>query len=292
MASELGKRVLVAALGIPLALIVIYNGGWLLGGLLAVIAAAAARELYALAARHATGAFVMPGTIAAACYVLVATAARTAEAATPHFWTLTLVLILGLTALAIWQRGVNGRPLAAVAVTTFGAAFVGGSLSYGVFLRELPPAVAVPVLGAALVAFPVALTWLGDSAAYFAGRAWGRRKLIPSVSPGKTVEGALASLFVATIAGAAFAALVFRAWLGVPVTAVAGAAGGALVSVAAQVGDLAESLMKREAGVKDSGGVLPGHGGVLDRFDALFFTLPVAYAYLGVLIPLVTDVSW
>jgi phosphatidate cytidylyltransferase len=287
--SELTRRVLVAAAGVPIAIYVLYLGGWALGIVLALAAALAAKELFAIGEQHTAGAFTVVGVLAAAAYVLIATAAPRAAVAAAFLWPLSMTLALVLTALAIWTRGPRGRPLGAVALTLFGAIFIGGALAHAVFLRHLPPPTAVPWLGWALVAFPVALTWIGDSAAYFAGRRWGRRKLIPTVSPGKTVEGAIASLVAATVVGAAFAAFLFQRWLGVPIGAFAGAAGGALISVAAQVGDLAESLVKREAGVKDSGALLPGHGGVLDRFDALLFTLPVAYAYLGLVLPRIID---
>ena len=195
-----------------------------------------------------------------------------------------------------------------MAVTLFGALLTGGTLAYALFLRGLPVPVLLatesgevagasalaprPWAGAALVFFPLALTWLNDTGAYFAGRVWGRRKLIPAVSPGKTVVGAIAGLLVSVVGGAAYAAGIFDAWLHVPFPVVAGALGGAVVSVVAQVGDLAESLLKREAGVKDSGGLLPGHGGLLDRCDALFFTVPVAYWFIRVVLPVLGGAEW
>jgi phosphatidate cytidylyltransferase len=291
--SELTQRVLVAAAGVPIAVYVIYLGGWPLGVVLALAAALAVTELFAIAERHSGSAFAVVGIAAAAGYVVIATARPSAADAAGWFWALSLTLALVLPAAAIWARGPHARPLGAAAVTLFGALFIGGTLAHAMFLRHLPPPTASPWMGWSLVAFPVALTWIADSAAYFAGRRWGRRRLIAAVSPGKTVEGAFASLIVATVVGAAFAAFLFQRWLGLPIGAVAGAIGGALVSGAAQVGDLAESLIKREAGVKDSGALLPGHGGVLDRFDALFFTLPVAYAYLGLALPrLIEGLPW
>src|SRR5690606_36087730 len=136
-----------------------------------------------------------------------------------------------------------------------------------------------------LLAMPIALTWLGDTFAYFGGRAWGKRKLIPSVSPGKTIAGALSSVAGTMVMGALYAWLIFGLWLGVDYPLLLGALAGVIVSITAQIGDLAESLLKREAGVKDSGALLPGHGGVLDRFDALFFTLPLMYWYLRLTLP-------
>jgi phosphatidate cytidylyltransferase len=136
------------------------------------------------------------------------------------------------------------------------------------------------------VLFPVVLTWASDTGAYFSGRLIGGRKLMPSVSPGKTVAGAVGAIVVTVAATYAFvhgllvprAQLAFTPW-GLVLF-------GAAISVVAQVGDLAESLLKREAGFKDSGTLFPGHGGVLDRLDSLFFVLPAAYAlYDWLLIP-------
>ena len=140
------------------------------------------------------------------------------------------------------------------------------------------PGVRDPLQAAALLLAPVRLTWVSDSFAYFGGRALGRRKLIPRVSPGKTVEGALSAVVGTLLAGAAYSLLLARFDSYVPSVA-EGAFLGLLVSVAAQAGDLAESLWKRDVGVKDSGTLLPGHGGALDRFDSLLFTLPLGYAF-------------
>jgi phosphatidate cytidylyltransferase len=119
------------------------------------------------------------------------------------------------------------------------------------------------------------LNWVGDIGAYYAGRAFGRHKLAPVVSPKKTWEGAVASVVTSVaVAGAYLTHFVPGvSWpVAIALTAAANAAG--------QLGDLAESAMKRGAGVKDSGTILPGHGGFLDRVDSTLFALPVVYAYL------------
>ena len=186
---------------------------------------------------------------------------------------------------AIWLRGVEGRPLGAVSTTVYGVLYTGGTLAFGYALRYHNYAVG-DTAGALAVLFPVVLTWASDTGAYFSGRLIGGRKLMPSVSPGKTVAGAVGAIVVTVAATYAFvhgllvprAQLAFTPW-GLVLF-------GAAISVVAQVGDLAESLLKREAGVKDSGTLFPGHGGVLDRLDSLFFVLPTAYAlYDWLLIP-------
>jgi phosphatidate cytidylyltransferase len=124
--------------------------------------------------------------------------------------------------------------------------------------------------GMAWVLAVVLSTWAGDSAAYLAGRTFGRHRLAPAVSPGKTIEGAVGGLLAAVLVSAA----VFGVSGALP--AWAGALVGAGLGVCGQLGDLSESFLKRQAGVKDSGDLIPGHGGMLDRVDALLFAFPAA----------------
>lgn len=278
MASELTKRVAVSAVGVPIAVLILYIGGWIMAAALAAIAAGGALEFYRLARQRGVRPFGAAGAVLAGVPVLLAQATPNAEAWTLRIFVAAMLLI---AAAAIFRRGVDGSPLTVMAITVFSALFTGGTLLYAMLLRLTPVPGASPDwqawVGPALLAFPMTLTWMGDTFAYFGGRAFGRRKLIPSVSPAKTVEGALSGVIGTTVVGALYAYFVFGAWLGVPVSAGAGALIGLVVSPIAQIGDLVESLLKREAGVKDSGTLLPGHGGVLDRFDALFLSIPVTY---------------
>lgn len=286
MAGELAKRVAVATVGIPLAALVIYLGGWYLAALLALIAALGALEFYRLA--RATGSDPFDAAGAAASALLIVSAASTAPVvAALRTWNFAVLMLLVFASLAMWKRWPNGKPLAALASTIAGAFFVGGTLSYAIWLREWPahsqrvvlppPDLSLAWQGTALVAFPLLITWINDSLAYFVGRAIGKHKLIPRVSPGKTIEGSIAGLVGGIITAVVLGRMVIGPQVGIAASAVLWAGAGALVAAAAQIGDLAESLLKREAGVKDSGTLLPGHGGVLDRFDALFFAIPVAY---------------
>jgi phosphatidate cytidylyltransferase len=290
-ASELGKRVAVAAVGIPVVVAAVYAGGWVMGLLLAGAALVGAVELCRMAEQRGLRPFTLAAAALAALLVLLATALPSAPEATPFLWLAVMVSVLALSAASIWLRGVEGGPLTAVGTTALAALLLGGTLSYAVFLRHLPHTLPDALVtgagppnarlaGALLVGFPLILTWVSDSGAYFGGRAFGRRKLIPSVSPGKTVAGAVAGVLSAVAAGA-FYGWLLGAWADLPVGWVAGAAGGALVSIVGQIGDLVESLLKREAGVKDSGALFPGHGGLLDRVDSLLFTFPTAYWFLS-----------
>jgi phosphatidate cytidylyltransferase len=290
--SELSQRVAVAAVGIPLVVVVLYLGRWAMGPVLALFCAGAALELYRMAEASGVRPVRPVGMAAAACLVLVAMVLPTPAAAAPALWTLVLVLTLGLSLAVVWARGPRGRPTGTIAITVLGALIPGGAMSYAIFLRHLPvPATAATatawpaLVGVALVAYALAVTWLTDSAAFFAGRRWGRRKLIPSVSPGKTVVGAVAGLGGGLVAGLVMAWPILGLWLGVPIDPLAGAAGGLVIGAISQAGDLAASVWKREAGVKDSGAVFPGHGGIIDRIDSLLFTIPATYWLMLLLIP-------
>lgn len=296
--SELTKRVAVAAVGIPLAIVLIYAGGYALGIALAIFAAAASLEVARLAEAVGVRPARVGGALGAAALVVTAAAKPSLVEAAPLLWLVVVVLVVAVGTWAIWARGVEGRPMEAVGSTLLGTVWPGGGLLFAILLRHLPESAGLAVgaegvrMGAALVVYAVGLTWLNDSFAYFVGRAWGRRKLIPAVSPGKTVVGSVAGVAGTVVVGGIFAELVLSRWLGFPIGLLTGALGGGLIAVIAQTGDLVESLFKREAGVKDSGRFFPGHGGVLDRFDALFFTLPAGYIYLVLVIRSVGGGAW
>ncbi len=285
--AELTSRLMVAVLGIPLAVFVIYLGAWPLAIGMGVVAVLGAREYYKLTPDE-TVAFGWLGAALAGALPLIA-------AFHPDYWTFGAVafaLVLGTAllalALSLWFRWPDGRPLDAASRTIMGALYTGGALSFWVLLRALPEQIsdsATASHGAALLIFPIWVTWLGDSFAYGFGSRWGKAKLLEAVSPRKTVVGALGGLAGSVVAGGVFA----RLWLGgVPEFALSWPVGAALsvpIAMVGQVGDLAESAIKRDAGVKDSSHLLPGHGGILDRLDALFFTVPFTFALLLLIRP-------
>lgn len=154
-------------------------------------------------------------------------------------------------------------------IVLFGVLYVGIPLSTVVSARSLPS-------GAFLVLFLAVVTWASDSAAYYAGTLWGKHPLMPSISPKKTYEGLLGGLV-----GAVAAALLAQLWFASELSWIDAVALGILLTLTGLVGDLFESAIKRRAGVKDSGGILPGHGGMLDRIDSLLFTAPTFYYYVA-----------
>lgn len=274
--SETAQRVLVAVAGIPIAAAAVYGGGWWLAALVLVASVLGALELFRMVARKPAHPLAAFGAAIAAGYVLAAALAPETGPGT-GFALVTLAGVIGLVTAAIWARGVEGEPLLSAATTLTGAIYTGALLSYGIFLRHLP-GTAGAWHGTALVFAPLLLTWASDTFAYFVGRAWGTRKLIPRVSPGKTVQGAVGAVIGTVLVAIAYR-YVLEAFPLYRISMLEAVIFGILISVSAQVGDLAESLFKRDTGVKDSGSLLPGHGGVLDRVDSLLFTLPVAYIF-------------
>jgi phosphatidate cytidylyltransferase len=279
--SELAKRVLFAIAAIPVVAGAVWLGDAPLTVLLSVAAALAAWEYARLA--ESSGARPMMGwtVVLAALLPLAAHAARLGYQLPPLSWMAMLIPLL-LT-IALWRRGSEGKPIGAVATTLFGAAYTGGMLAFVYTLRY--HRFTVDALGGSiLVAMPVVLTWLNDSGAFFFGKAFGKKKLMPSVSPGKTWAGAVGALGVSIVSTWLIVRFVVGPFTGLGMTIVGVVVFGAAISIAAQVGDLVESMLKREAGVKDSSTLIPGHGGVLDRLDSLLFTVPLAYVLLDFLL--------
>ncbi|MGC8904228.1 phosphatidate cytidylyltransferase [Thermus sp.] len=183
---------------------------------------------------------------------------------------------LGLFLMAAFSYELlKGADLTRFAFTLLAFLYLPWSLGYVLLLRETPDG----ALGLWTLSLPIVASFATDIGAYFAGRLFGRRKLAPEISPGKTVEGSLGGIAVSFLALLVYTGLVrevfpfglLELWLF-----------SLLLSLAAQLGDLAESMLKRYCGVKDSGHFLPGHGGLLDRIDSLLFTFPLTY-YLVVL---------
>lgn len=250
--SSFWSRILVAALGIPLVLWVVWLGGWPLFGLAAVAALLGLHELYWMT--RTLRPVVLAGYLGGLGCLLGATLGG------PEW---TLAGILATLALAFLVKG--SAAATSVSVTLLGVGWVALGLAFALLLRKID---AHGVLAVYTVLLAV---WAGDAAAYLIGMLLGRHKLAPTVSPGKTWEG-LAAGTLATIA-VTFVALYKSSFLTIPQSLVL----GAVISFVAPLGDLFESALKRDADVKDSGSLLGGHGGMLDRLDALLFAWVAAY---------------
>jgi phosphatidate cytidylyltransferase len=257
-------RIATALVGIPLFLGALYVGRW---------------PLFALVAGMGLIGFFEFARILRAKGIQVAELIGYAGVLAFLFWAqftpasgavlggILTVVILGSL---LWLlTGFPERTWLEATATMGGVVYTGFLLSHLLLLRNLGGGRGWDQ-GLGWVALAFFCTWAADSFAYFAGRAFGRRKLAPKISPGKSVEGFLGGLVGTVIVGAIWAPVIGQTWL-------LGAGVGLAVALIAPVGDLAESALKRYAGVKDSGKLLPGHGGVLDRFDSSLFVLPVVY---------------
>jgi len=254
---DLGARVLVAVPAAAVTVLLVYVGRLPLALALGALGGLAFIELRALmdeqARVPAAGALVVAAMPIAALY------------GGPEAIVLALATSPAVVFAARLGRQAGGQAALAIGVTLLGIVWIGGAFGHGMLLRELPH-------GAGLAIDVLLGTFLGDTAAHLGGSAFGRRQLAPGVSPNKTVEGLLSGVVVATLS-VWLAALLFQDWLGGWEALVLGVA----VALAAPVGDLLESLLKRQAGVKDSGRLFGVHGGVLDRVDAVLFTVVAGY---------------
>ena len=240
-----------------------YAGGWYWAVLVAGIAAAAQWELYGMARTtglrplRAVGLALGTGGVLAAQWPALAVAVGAA-----------FVILLPCTPWLVPQE----RFLESLAVTVLGVIYPAGLLGALVLLRNGPAEPLPPFVLVVLVLF---LVWATDIFAYYVGRTMGRHALAPTISPNKTWEGTAGGAVAALAMAVAFKLTVLPALAWVDVAVVAGIGGGI-----SQAGDLVESQMKRATGTKDAGSLLPGHGGLLDRFDSMAVAAPLLYLYL------------
>ncbi|MDA1081778.1 MAG: phosphatidate cytidylyltransferase [Gemmatimonadetes bacterium] len=279
--TELSKRIAFAVVAIPVVAGVVWAGGVPLAVLLALVSALAAREFYRLATAGGIEPLLIHGLVLSAL-IPIGVHSRYAGSWVPSI-SVVMLVVLELLAAALLLRGATRKPLEAVGITILGVLYSGGMLGFAVALRYHRFALDA-TSGALLVAFPLALTWGTDTGAMLLGRAWGKTKLMPSISPGKTLVGAWGGAAVAVLISVLYVRFGLAPYAHLTMSVASAAAFGLIVSAAGQVGDLVESMLKRQAGVKDSSALIPGHGGALDRVDSLLFTLPVSFVLLGLLL--------
>jgi len=266
--ADILPRVAVIVLGIPCLYFITLRGGLFFLILVDLIILLGLREFYVLMRAKGYQPFEALGYF---CALAISWYAWREGVGVPLIVTGSLLLIM---VREIFRRDMTNS-LAHIAVTIFGIMYIGWMGSHLVMLRELPAALGLDDrMGVQLVFFAALLTWATDTGAYLFGVAFGRHPLIPRISPKKTVEGAVGGLLAAGLCG----------WLCAKgltpfLTPLAATVVGLIVGVMAQLGDLVESMIKRDAGIKDSAELIPGHGGVLDRFDSMLFTVPVLYYY-------------
>ena len=249
-------RVVIALPWIAFAVAIVVAGGWVFALALVGLGLAGLHELYRMLAP------VRP--VALAGFLAVSALILAAHLGDQFQMVLVLAASVVVTFVLAIARPYRRHVTLAIAATLLGVLWVGLPLAHTVLLRDLDH-------GEGLLVDVLIATFLGDTGAYFGGRLWGTRPLAPRISPAKTVEGLVAGVFVGTFSFW-FAGL-YQDWLsGIDALVI-----GACVAAVAPLGDLFESLIKRDLGVKDTGTLFGEHGGVLDRLDAAFFTIVMGY---------------
>lgn len=267
------KRILTAAVALPILLYTVWND---IPYFFALLTAAAVVlglfEFYSLASKLELQPQAILGYLAGLAVIACFTFRRVDL-------IVAVMAALAIIALAVevFRAEEMGKVLPSVAATVFGVIYIALLAGFLVGVRMIDDsaaAPAVPKLAAKLMTTFFAMVMMTDTGAYYTGRALGRHKLAPRVSPGKTIEGSVGGFITAAAAGIVCKYVFFPE---APLAHIAIL--GAIIGTVSQVGDLAESLLKRGAGVKDSGSIFPGHGGMLDRVDSLLFCAPILYYY-------------
>ncbi len=271
------KRILTAIVALPILLYSVWSPSpYFFVALTTIAVVLALGEFYSLASKAGCKPQVAPGC----CAGLVVIAGFVFEEPALTVAAVAALLIAALSA-AILQPDDLKKSLVSVSATVFGVIYVALLAGCLVGVRMMPDTLhgkPVPHLAPKLLTMFFAIVMMTDTGAYYTGRTIGRHKLAPRVSPGKTIEGAIGGFVLAVVTGY-LSRLAFFPEL----PATHALALGAIMGAVGQIGDLAESMLKRGSNVKDSGNLLPGHGGMLDRVDSILFCAPVLYYYCRLL---------
>ena len=266
------KRILTAIVALPILLYTVWSHSpYFFVALTAIAIVLALAEFYSLAAKVGCNPKSLAGYIAG----LVVSASFVFEKPSLTVAALAAVTIATLAAAMLHPDELK-QSLVSASATVFGVVYVAllAGCLIGVRMIADAPRAETPHIAAKLLTTFFAIVMMTDTGAYYTGRTIGRHKLAPRISPGKTIEGAIGGFVMAVVTGLLCKLSFFRE---IPITHALVL--GAVIGAIGQIGDLAESMLKRAAGVKDSGAILPGHGGMLDRVDSLLFCAPVLYYY-------------
>jgi len=267
--KKLGLRVLVAVFGIPIIVFLVLTGGWAFVLLVLIINLLAQFEFYKLTELKQ----MLPLKILGLIGTILITISFY-QFGIEKLWLIIFALFYVTLLIELFRN--KGSATLNISGTTWGFFYPTVFFSFHILIRELPKSLNLEyAAGGRWVLFMLVTIWICDTAAYFVGSAIGKNKLYQRISPNKTVEGAVAG-FVFALLTAYFFHLLYIKDLSLMQCLVI----GGIVGVMSQIGDLVESVFKRDAGVKDTSGILPGHGGFLDRFDAPLFVAPLVYFYL------------
>lgn len=263
--SNTATRILVSIIAIPAIVLACYFGKYYFFVFVLFIGLMSYYEFWAFARKKSANANLVIGLIAVG-FIILNVYKNLIE-----FYLLFVILLLLLTLIELFNN--DGSAILNLGVTFWGILYFGLFSSALILLREFY--FLDYIRGGLLIIAILAGIWICDSAAFFVGTALGKHKLFPRVSPNKSWEGAAFGLLFAilTMIVSKFLILDFLTWMDIVVI-------GLIVGVIGQIGDLIESLLKRDAGIKDSSKLIPGHGGVFDRFDSLLYTAPAVYIYL------------
>jgi len=265
--NSLHKRVLSSIIGIPLVLMAVYYGSWFFLGLVTLVAILATMEYFLILNRHwgAHGKkfnFIRYAGYVGVFFILVTVFAKNGI-------EVFIVLVLLIMVYSVYfLLSFPKTNLIELCISFWGIIYIGGMSSFLILLREME-------IGKTAVLLTLIGIWFYDTFAYFIGLKWGKRKMAPQLSPKKSVEGAVGGSCVVLLIAIPVALFYQLPLKGFSIIALA-----LIVIIAAPLGDLYASALKRKLGVKDSGNLIPGHGGIIDRLDSILFTTPLVYVYL------------
>lgn len=262
--EKIGIRTLTIVVGIPIILLIIHSGGIIFYASLGLISLLGALELWQIFKKKDYHPALISGFFAIMFFLFQKVMSESIFFDTRLIFTLLFFLIIMENFLLKPQKN-NG--LFNIAITIFIAVYLGHLLSFLIEMRELPN-------GKILLIFSLFTTWMSDIVAYLVGNKLGKRHPFPFLSPNKTLAGSLSGLLGGGLCGMAF-------YLILPIKPFLLAIIGIMAALFGQLGDLFESMIKRIFGVKDSGHLLPGHGGILDCMDSILFSIPILYYYFS-----------